>query len=154
DSRFLGEVGYRVGRDIVRPVVNVQPRFLGPHGAGEAHQQQRNRPQAVKIEPAPHTGDTAAGRPLVNPGSSRWLPVRASVWFAALSGYLGCRFAGCIFDERMRPILTAMAAALSLLSLAACVPPQQGGGGHPNPIIVRDFTFSNSVVTLDGSFGF
>jgi hypothetical protein len=46
-------------------------------------------------------------------------------------------------------------AVLLLGLLAACLP-QTGmqGSGHPNLIIVRQFTFSTGAVTLDPSFGF
>jgi len=53
----------------------------------------------------------------------------------------------------MRPVLSAATAALLLAILAGCVP-QPGGLAHPNPIIVREFTFSLGVITLDPSFGF
>jgi hypothetical protein len=54
----------------------------------------------------------------------------------------------------MRPTLTAVSAFLLLVSLAGCVPQGAGNLAHPNPIIVREFTYSLGVVTLDPSFGF
>ncbi|HEX3953089.1 MAG TPA: DUF4410 domain-containing protein [Stellaceae bacterium] len=55
----------------------------------------------------------------------------------------------------MRSTLIAAAAAILCL-LAGCVQQQAGtgGGGHPNLIIVRQFTVSPGLVTLDPSFGF
>lgn len=54
----------------------------------------------------------------------------------------------------MRSVLTA-AAALFLGALAGCVPlGQTAAPAHPSLIIVREFTFSPEVVTLDPSFGF
>lgn len=51
--------------------------------------------------------------------------------------------------------LTVILAILLLAGLAACVaPPATATGGHPNPIIVREFTASPGIVTLDPSFGF
>jgi len=56
---------------------------------------------------------------------------------------------------RMRSVLTAVAAGLSLVALAGCVPQgQTGAPAHPNSIIVREFAFAPEVVTLDPSFGF
>lgn len=55
----------------------------------------------------------------------------------------------------MRFVLTGAAAALLLVALAGCV--LQSGAvapAHPNLIIVREFSFSPGVVTLDPSFGF
>ncbi len=55
----------------------------------------------------------------------------------------------------MRFALTGAAAALFLVALAGCVPQSQTvAPAHPNLIIVREFTFSPEVVTLDPSFGF
>src|SRR5258708_38777629 len=54
----------------------------------------------------------------------------------------------------MRSVLTAASAALFAVALAGCVPERAGSPVHPNPIIVREFTFSLGVVTLDPSFGF
>src|SRR5881394_211061 len=54
----------------------------------------------------------------------------------------------------MRSVLTAISAALFLAALAGCVPERGGSPVHPNPIIVREFSFSLGVVTLDPSFGF
>ena len=55
----------------------------------------------------------------------------------------------------MRLRLAAAAAVFLPVILAACVPqPETGPSGHPNPIIVRAFAVSNSVITLDPSFGF
>lgn len=55
----------------------------------------------------------------------------------------------------MRSFLSAAIAALLLAVLAGCIADQEGGpGGHPNPIIIREFTFSPGVITLDPSFGF
>jgi len=54
----------------------------------------------------------------------------------------------------MRLVLTAAATALLFVGLAGCVPQETGALAHPNPIIVREFTFSPGVVTLDPSFGF
>lgn len=53
----------------------------------------------------------------------------------------------------MRPAPTAAFASLLLAILAGCVP-QPADLAHPNPIIVREFTFSLGVITLDPSFGF
>jgi len=53
----------------------------------------------------------------------------------------------------MRPVLSAATAALLLVILAGCVP-QPAGLAHPNPIILREFTFSLGVITLDPSIGF
>lgn len=51
--------------------------------------------------------------------------------------------------------MTVIVAILLLAWMAACVPPPTTvPSGHPNPIIVRDFTASAGVVTLDPSFGF
>jgi hypothetical protein len=52
----------------------------------------------------------------------------------------------------MRAILRAAAAAVLLALLAACA--VQTEGGHPNLIIVREFSVSPGVITLDPSFGF
>jgi hypothetical protein len=52
----------------------------------------------------------------------------------------------------MRTILRAAAAAVLLALLAACT--VQTESGHPNLIIVREFSVSPGVVTLDPSFGF
>ena len=38
--------------------------------------------------------------------------------------------------------------------LAACTVQTEGGGGHPNLIIVREFSVSPGIITLDPSFGF
>ncbi len=54
----------------------------------------------------------------------------------------------------MRSVLTAVSAALCVVALAGCVPGRTGSPAHPNPIIVREFTASTGVVTLDPSFGF
>lgn len=55
----------------------------------------------------------------------------------------------------MRSPLTAAVAVLLLAVLAGCVPQQEGGpAAHPHPIIIREFTFSPGVITLDPSFGF
>ncbi len=54
----------------------------------------------------------------------------------------------------MRSVLTAASAGLFAVALAGCVPERAGSPAHPNPIIVREFTFSLGVVTLDPSFGF
>ena len=54
----------------------------------------------------------------------------------------------------LTPVAAAVAAALVLVNLAGCVPETGGPAAHPNPIIVREFTFSLGVVTLDPSFGF
>jgi hypothetical protein len=54
----------------------------------------------------------------------------------------------------MRPALSAVSAVLLLVVLAGCVPQPAGGLAHPNPIIVREFTFSPGAITLDASFGF
>ena len=54
----------------------------------------------------------------------------------------------------MRSVLTAVSAALFAVTLAGCVPERGGSPVHPNPIIVREFSFSLGVVTLDPSFGF
>ena len=44
--------------------------------------------------------------------------------------------------------------SLLLVILAGCVPQPSQSPAHPNPIIVREFTFSPGVITLDPSFGF
>src|SRR6266700_120359 len=75
-------------------------------------------------------------------GRFRWPPL--SCYFRAGSW---------LSDGPMRPALSAASAALLLVVLAGCVP-QPGGLVHPNPIIVREFTFSPGVITLDPSFGF
>ncbi len=54
----------------------------------------------------------------------------------------------------MRTSLTAASAFLLLVILAGCVPQPAGSPAHPNPIIVREFTYSLGVITLDPSFGF
>ena len=54
----------------------------------------------------------------------------------------------------MGSILKAAAAAILLALLAACGGQQEGAGGHPNLIIVREFSASPGVITLDPSFGF
>lgn len=55
----------------------------------------------------------------------------------------------------MRTLLTAAAAALVLGAVAGCVPPPATvPSGHPNPIVVREFSVSPGLVTLDPSFGF
>ena len=52
-------------------------------------------------------------------------------------------------------LFPSLAAALLIAGLAGCMPPQrEGGGNHPNLIIVREFAFSPGVVTLDPSLGF
>src|SRR5260221_9991906 len=56
-------------------------------------------------------------------------------------------------NEPMRSVLTAVSAALLVVALAGCVP-EGGALSHPNPIIVREFSASPGVVTLDPSFGF
>jgi len=52
----------------------------------------------------------------------------------------------------MRPVLSAVAAALAVGLLAGCA--LQQPTAHPNPIIVREFSYSLGAVTLDPSFGF
>ena len=55
----------------------------------------------------------------------------------------------------MHWFLKAASAILLLGVVAGCVPPPEAGGaGHPNPIIVREFAAPPGVVTLDPSFGF
>jgi len=54
----------------------------------------------------------------------------------------------------MRAILNAAAAAFLLALLAGCTAQPEGGGSHPNLIIVREFSVSPGVITLDPSFGF
>src|SRR6266852_7725900 len=54
----------------------------------------------------------------------------------------------------MRSVLTAASASLFVALLAGCAPERAASAAHPNPIIVREFTFSLGVVTLDPSFGF
>ena len=54
----------------------------------------------------------------------------------------------------MRSALTAASAALFLVALVGCVPERAGSPAHPNPIIVREFTYSLGNLTLDPSFGF
>ena len=51
-------------------------------------------------------------------------------------------------------ISKAVAAAVFLALLAACTVQPEGGGGHPNLVIVREFSVSPGVITLDPSFGF
>jgi len=48
----------------------------------------------------------------------------------------------------------AAATAILLALLAACTVQPEGGGGHRNPIIVREFSVSPGIITLDPSFGF
>jgi hypothetical protein len=52
--------------------------------------------------------------------------------------------------------LARCVAATGLLAaaLAGCVPQSGGPPAHPNPIIVREFSFSPDIVRLDPSFGF
>jgi Domain of unknown function (DUF4410) len=57
-------------------------------------------------------------------------------------------------NEPMRFSLTAAAAFLLLTMSTGCVPPPETASGHPNPIIVREFTFSGGNITLDPAFGF
>ena len=54
----------------------------------------------------------------------------------------------------MRSVLTALSVALLGVLAAGCVPDRTGSPARPNPIIVREFTASSGVVTLDPSFGF
>lgn len=56
---------------------------------------------------------------------------------------------------RLRVLLTGSVTVLLLGLLSACTP-QLGmqGAGHPNLIIVRQFTFSTGAIALDPSFGF
>src|SRR5205085_9944672 len=54
----------------------------------------------------------------------------------------------------MHSVVKAAFAALLLTILAGCIPQIAGPSGHPNLIIVREFTFSLGAVTLDPSFGF
>ncbi|MGE5271971.1 MAG: DUF4410 domain-containing protein [Thiohalocapsa sp.] len=57
--------------------------------------------------------------------------------------------------NRCPTALTVILAILLLAATAACVPqPVTAPSAHPNPIIVREFTASPGVVTLDPSFGF
>jgi hypothetical protein len=80
---------------------------------------------------------------------------RAKVPIAAGSGYFIRRTVDRHrTSENMRSSLTAAAAALLLALLAGCGAQPEGGGSHPNLIIVRDFAVSPGVVTLDPSFGF
>src|SRR5579862_9199275 len=60
----------------------------------------------------------------------------------------------CRRYHAMRSVLTVAALALWVVALAGCVPERVGGAAHPSPIIVREFTASSGVVTLDPSFGF
>jgi len=55
----------------------------------------------------------------------------------------------------MRSYSSAALAALLLGVLASCVPlSETGTGGHPNPIIVREFAVAPGVIALDPSLGF
>lgn len=55
----------------------------------------------------------------------------------------------------MRSSLTAAAATLFLCIVAGCVPPPAAvPSGHRNPIVVREFSVSPGLVTLDPSLGF
>ena len=54
----------------------------------------------------------------------------------------------------MRSVLTVASVALFGVLVAGCVPERGGAPAHPSPIIVREFTASSGVVTLDPSFGF
>ena len=94
------------------------------------------------------------GPPRPNSGARR-----EGVSVAPLSGYFVPAMVGQMLLRRrmipMRSALTAAAAALFLVALAGCVPQSQTAApAHPNLIIVREFTFSPEVVTLDPSFGF
>jgi hypothetical protein len=62
---------------------------------------------------------------------------------------------GSCLPARYHSYLKAAAAVLLAAAVGACVPPPEAGGpGHPNPIIVREFAVSPGVITLDPSFGF
>src|SRR4051812_27352443 len=54
----------------------------------------------------------------------------------------------------MGSILKAAAAAILVALLTGCTVQPEGGGGHPNLIIVREFSVSSAAITLDPSFGF
>src|SRR2546428_1536434 len=54
----------------------------------------------------------------------------------------------------MRWRVKASCAALLALALAGCAEVETTGLARPNLIIVREFTASEGVVTLDPSFGF
>lgn len=54
----------------------------------------------------------------------------------------------------MRAILQAAAAAVLFALLAACTMQTEEGGGHPNLVVVREFSVSPGIITLDPSFGF
>jgi hypothetical protein len=55
----------------------------------------------------------------------------------------------------MRSRLAALSAGiLCLVVLAGCGPQYDATTAHPNPILIREFSFSPAVVTLDPSFGF
>ena len=54
----------------------------------------------------------------------------------------------------MGSVLKAAAAAILLALLAACTMLPERGDGHPNLIIVREFSVSPGVIALDPSFGF
>jgi hypothetical protein len=57
--------------------------------------------------------------------------------------------------KQMRTFLTAAAAVLLPCIIAGCVPPPATApSGHPNPIVVRQFSVSPGLVTLDPSLGF
>jgi hypothetical protein len=62
--------------------------------------------------------------------------------------------AACRRNDPRRSVLTVAFVALFVVALAGCAPERAGSLAHPNPIIVREFTVSPGVVTLDPSFGF
>ena len=48
----------------------------------------------------------------------------------------------------------AWAGVLCLFFLAGCGPQYDASTAHPNPVLIREFTFSPGIVTLDPSLGF
>src|SRR5438445_1910617 len=72
---------------------------------------------------------------------------RVKVSAAAASGYfarVNCRLS---LTGSIRPALTVVIMALAVALLAGCA--LQQPPAHPNPIIVREFSYSTGVVTLD-----
>jgi hypothetical protein len=69
------------------------------------------------------------------------------------SGYFALNLSG-IDQGDMGSILKTAAAVILFALLGACTAPTDGGGGHPNLIIVREFSVSSAAISLDPSFGF